>query len=413
VRRLWLEFETPPAYRMALTLAHGARALSAVLRLRLMSEGIEPHPQRSGTALLAARSLRSTRSYVASSMLPPSDRNNGCCSPLRRLTIRRQLVAALPPSPFTAITCPSMILFLGAFYVLHAVFMAIVHVTSPPQQQREQTQQKLTLGCSLSVEFAWRILEIAAALVAMHLLGTLPNLLRNHIASGTAPSSESGQPPQRTARLPSTKHQPSTPASSSPSLLFLCCTQSISQRRTIPLVSSALLTLLHQAAWIALLAFHLLLNWSTYRSIDSHLTASKNLQMLLVSDPMEAAREGLPSPTMEKALLSPHAELCGSVRSIHLLRWSLVCLCVTTALVLSLGVVVAQDGLAAVKAAASDLRAARQARRAARAAAAQASPRHTAGSASAGEDPSTWLDMQTDEVDIDLAEDEDDPALKL
>lgn len=322
-----------------------------------------------------------------------------------------------------------MLLFIHAFYAIHAVIMQVVLVSNSP------SHSPLSNQCALCVEFGWRLLEIAAALIAMHLLGTLPNLLKNHllissssISSNAAVESNSQvRTGATTRRIPSSAAKQPPVASSQSALLVHCCDPSISVGRRALLTLYALVHLGHQLVWIGLLAWHLQVNWTTYRAIDAHLTAAAAARSLpgttaALLDPMESARNELPAPSSSPPMsgpLPPHGEMCGSIRSIHLLRWSLVCLCVTTALVLSLGIVVVQEALAGGKAIAAELRAARRARRAARAtqisspqgtAAASAAP---AAAVESKEEASDWLDMQTDEVEIDLSGDEEDPPPKL
>ena len=243
-----------------------------------------------------------------------------CC-----VRVRRLLVSSLPASPFTDIACPTMLFFMLAFYALHGLFYALI--LRAPSALFTHTRQ----ACPDLVHYAGHTCAIAAALLIAHTARVAPNVLAQILAT---PSSQ-------------TKGDADGNGGISASTLSPISRSVLSGVRL-------LLHLAQQLAWSILLLDQLSLNWDAYTLVN------RELDQLKLSQQTQLGSALTPTDTRLLALSlsdggsgiasssssSPTATLlCGSAGSMHLVRWSLVVIVMSTGLSLSLILVVAQDAL--------------------------------------------------------------------
>lgn len=278
--------------------------------------------------------------------------------------------AALPASPFTLIACPAMLFFLVAFYMLHGLFLLLLTKGS------SQIAVHTTKVCPELLELAQQTGSIALMLVAVHLAKIGPNLLRASMRDTVPASSPTAAIKQR----------------------------SCSRFLSLLLLRSCDLVL--WLSWTGLLVFQLGVNWRSYLLVDHQL------------DVLRAAQLAEPGArlTAETSLLalSPgqsSSSLCGSAGSMHLIRWSLLCVIVTSGVAISLLLVVTQDAIGAAWSGIQRWRR-KSKRRGALSALWRCCTRSSRGldaepastRAVTGTPTKQWLDLQTDEVAADADE---------
>lgn len=168
--------------------------------------------------------------------------------------------------------------------------------------------------------------------------------------------------------------------------------------------------ILQQLAWVSLLVAHLYLNWRAYWLIDSDADRYKAFPPKDDVPSIAFASASSPSSSSSSVVDVTDASgsirlICGSLSSIHLLRWSLVCLTVTTAIVLSLLLQWCQDTFAAVR---TRIRRSHRSLSAPVTMTSLMTRRRTVTTKRSTTTTTlrSWLDLQTDEVNDDADEDE-------
>lgn len=189
------------------------------------------------------------------------------------------LHASLPPSPLERVACPAMLLFLVAFLLLH---LLVLSWSATADSMRVYANR-----CEELLSFGWSVARYSFLLPLLHLARTLPNLLYNTCLA-----------PRAAGRT--------SPRSASTLLLHALY---------------GLLLAAQQVGWIASLLHLLQLSWHAFWRIDSML------------DALGAARQQ--TSLVTSGTSPPEPDLCGAGRSVHLLRWSIVSIVVTTAVCLS------------------------------------------------------------------------------
>lgn len=285
--------------------------------------------------------------------------------------------AALPPSPFALIACPAMLFFLVAFYLLHGLVLLLL--TKGSSQIAAHTSKV----CPELLDLAQQTGSIALMMLGVHLAKIGPNLLRASMRAAVAP------------------------AASPPTAVATVKQRSCSRFLGLLLLRSSDLVL--WLCWTGLLLLQLAVNWQSYVLVDRQL------------DVLRAAQLAEPGATLtsETSLLAltpgqSSSSMCGSAGSMHLIRWSLLCVIITSGVAISLLLVVTQDAMGAAWSGIQRWRR-KSKRRGALAAlwrCCTRSARHldavpaAAGStrAATGTPTKQWLDMQTDEIAPDADE---------
>jgi hypothetical protein len=117
------------------------------------------------------------------------------------------------------------------------------------------------------------------------------------------------------------------------------------------------LSVAQKSAWVVLLVVQLQSNWDAFHVVDGLLDGHKraaeaSAEMAAASFIEGSASSLLPSSAVAAGLSSmnvPMAPLCGRGPSKHLLRWTLVCVIVSTALAISLLLVVGEEFAAGLR----------------------------------------------------------------
>lgn len=225
----------------------------------------------------------------------------------------------LPPSPFALIACPAMLFFLVAFYLLHALFVLLL---SRSGAQIALHTQKV---CPELLQLMQQTCAIALLLMGVHLARMGPNWMQATMARQQSAASSSLLPSSSASAL----SKPKRSCTRCFQLLLLACSE-----------------LVLNLSWTALLAFQLVVNWHAYLLADHQLDVLRATQ--LASEPgaqltAETSLLALSSGQQAQAQGGVVGTMCGSAGSMHLIRWSLLAVIVTSAVAICLLAVVAQE----------------------------------------------------------------------
>lgn len=333
--------------------------------------------------------------------------------------VRRLVVSSLPPSPIEAVACPTMLFFLLSFYALHGLAVLLLQRASAPSMRVARE------ACPTLMAYALDLCTLAAAMALVHLARVLPIMLAKCSWMREKDGADPRNCPRTGSRLDEDAEDEAEeqgwlqPQQSPRSARF---DRAGTAKRWAALSLLVLLEAAQRTAWIALQLLQLRDSWTAYMQVDGILDALKLTEQTRLSSatalgPLASTSvRGVTDP-ISVGLASDGSMLCGQAGSMHLVRWTLVCVVVTTALALSLLLVVVQDGIAAAHALLRRVFAqAKRARRGLfahawallvrRACCARSRRRgsdarsHADTSPAAADSPAghRWLDLQTDEV---------------
>jgi len=256
--------------------------------------------------------------------------------------VRRLLVSSLPPSPVSAVACPAMLLFVAAFYALHTLLLMLwSRAELPPWSQAREHCPEL-LGYSSSVA------GYAGLLALVHMAQVLPNMLAKCEALRGGAGSGSGE--ASVAEIGAGGGQDGgscivgVPSSSSSRV------HTSPARRLLLRLLWLVLTLMQRVLWCDLLASQLHESWLAFRMVDrtleQHKAAAEAAEAFAAASSLVASGSSVGALQASQLLAPPE---CGLGPSKHLLRWSLVCVVVSSGLAISLLLAAAEDGFVALR----------------------------------------------------------------